>query len=367
VNAGHPASAPTALREVHVVLPSGVDDTARPSGGNTYDRRVCRALTAGGWHVSEHLVTGAWPLPRPVDEEVLAWTIAAVPDDAVVLIDGLIASAARAVLVPESYRLRLVPLVHMPLGFDATGPGDAAVRAEELAVLSAARAVVTTSSWTRRGLLQEYSLPPDKVYVAQPGVDSAGLAPGTPSGSELLCVAAVTASKGHADLLAALAHNHDLPWRLTCVGVLDRDPELVRRLRRQVQSDAVVDRVSFTGPLTGQQLDDAYAAADVLVLASHAETYGMVVTEALAHGLPVLATAVGGVPDALGWAADAWRPGLLVVPGDPLALAGALRSWLLDAELRRQLRKAARQRRSSLPGWDETAVRLAHVLAEVAR
>ena len=355
------------LREVHVVLPASVDDPARPSGGNTYDRRVCRALSASGWQVSEHQLTGAWPSPSTQDEQLLDRALAAMPDDAVVLVDGLIASAARAVLVPQSHRLRLVVLVHMPLGFDAAGAGDPLVRADELAVLSAARAVVTTSSWTRERLLEDYSLPADRVHVAEPGVDLAAVAPGTSSGGELLCVAAVTPGKGHADLLAALAYNRDLSWRLTCVGALDRDAELVGRLQRQVQADGIADRVSFTGPRTGHRLDNAYAAADVLVLASHAETYGMVVTEALAHGLPVLATAVGGVPDAIGLAPDGLRPGLLVVPGDSLALAAALRTWLLDPELRQRLRAAAQQRRSCLTTWDQTAVRLAHVLAEVGR
>ena len=104
----------------------------------------------------------------------------------------------------------------------------------------------------------------------------------------------------------------------------------------------------FPGPRTGAELDRSYAAADLLVLASRAETYGMVVTEALARGLPVVAAEVGGVPEALGHGADGTRPGLLVPPDDPAALGAALRAWLGDAELRRRLRRAARERRASL-------------------
>ena len=74
----------------------------------------------------------------------------------------------------------------------------------------------------------------------------------------------------------------------------------------------------------------------------------MVVTEALARGLPVVAAEVGGVPEALGHGADGDRPGLLVPPDDPAALAAALRAWLGDAELRARLRRAARERRASL-------------------
>ena len=122
----------------------------------------------------------------------------------------------------------------------------------------------------------------------------------------------------------------------------------------------------FTGALAGPDLDAAYAAADVLVLASRAETYGMVVTEALARGLPVVATDVGGLPEALGGGADGDRPGLLVPAGDPAALAAALRSWLGDSDLRRRLRLAAQERRATLAGWSATSERLACVLAGVA-
>jgi glycosyltransferase involved in cell wall biosynthesis len=104
-----------------------------------------------------------------------------------------------------------------------------------------------------------------------------------------------------------------------------------------------------------------------MVLASRAETYGMVVTEALARGVPVVATEVGGVPEALGHGADGSRPGLLVPPDDPAALAAALRAWLDDAALRGRLRRAARERRESLRGWSTTTSVLAGVLAEAAR
>jgi glycosyltransferase involved in cell wall biosynthesis len=121
--------------------------------------------------------------------------------------------------------------------------------------------------------------------------------------------------------------------------------------------------VSFRGPRTGADLDAGYAAADLLVLASRAETYGMVVSEALARGIPVVATDVGGVSEALGHGADGIQPGVLVTPEDPVALGAALRAWLGDGELRRRLRRAATERRRSLPRWSSTACAIATVLA----
>jgi glycosyltransferase involved in cell wall biosynthesis len=176
----------------------------------------------------------------------------------------------------------------------------------------------------------------------------------------------VIPGKGHDVLLDALATLMDLSWRCLCVGGLDRDAAFAEGLRRRVIDRGLGDRVRFPGPLTGADLAASYGAADLLVLASRAETYGMVVTEALAHGLPVVATAVGGVPEALGRGADSVRPGLLVPPGDPAVLGAALRGWLGDAELRRRLRRAAGERRASLPGWPSTTSVLSGVLAGAA-
>lgn len=366
---------------MHVVVPDGIDDPARPSGGNAYDRRVCRGLAAIGWSVHERPVPGSWPWPDAAAGGALAGVIAGVPDGAVVLLDGLVASTAPDVLVPEARRLRLVVLVHMPLGDGRPGdgrgdgrpghgrPADHVVgdaRARERAVLSAAAAVVTTSTWTRRRLLDRYALRPAQVHVAEPGVDPAEIAPGTAGGGQLLCVAAVTPTKGHDLLLAALAEVTDAPWCCACVGAVDRDPEFVDRLRRQARQGGIEHRVQFTGPRIGAELEAAYAAADLLVLASRAETYGMVVTEALARGLPVIATAVGGLPEALGRGADGRRPGLLVPAGDSVPFAAALRGWFGDVDLRQRLRHAARERRLTLAGWSTTSVRIARVLAEVA-
>jgi glycosyltransferase involved in cell wall biosynthesis len=312
------------VNEVHVIVPEGLDDPARPSGGNTYGRRVCDGLAARGWVVHEHAVGD------------LARIVRAIPDGSVVLLDGLIASPAADVLVPHAERLRQVVLLHMPIE-----------DARERAVLTGAAGVVVTSEWTRGRVHELYGL---SAVVATPGVELAEIAPGTVGGGELLCVAAGTPHKGHDVLFAALATLTDFDWRCTCVGRFDHEP-----------LHGLGDRVRFTGPLVGADLDRAYAEADLLVLSSRAETYGMVVTEALARAVPVIASDVGGVSEALG------HGGLLVPPGDAPALGAALRAWLGDTELRARLRRAARERRASLRGWEDTTAEIARVLAGAAR
>ena len=343
------------MNEVHVVVPDGIDDPRRPSGGNVYDRRACRGLAALGWPVHEHTVPGGWPRPDGPARAAAAAALAQMPSGSLVLVDGLVASVVPEVLEPEADRLRLVVLLHMPRD-----------EPREVAALSAASAIVATSEWTRRWLRDHYALPGDRVHVVRPGVDAAEVAAGTPSGGRLLGVGAVTSVKGHDLLLDALATVDDPAWRCVCVGALDLDVEFVARLRRLAEDRGLGDRVCFTGPLTDGGLDRAYAEADVLVLASRAETYGMVVTEALARGLPVIAGEVGGVPEALGHAADGSRPGLLVPPGDPQALGQALCCWLGDPRERERLRAAARSRRQTLSHWAQTSRELSAVLSEVA-
>ncbi|MER7107227.1 glycosyltransferase family 4 protein [Streptomyces sp. NPDC000229] len=362
-------------------MPGGVDDPAAPSGGNVYDRRVCRDLPAVGWQVHEHPVEGSWPRPSAAERAGLGRLLEESADGSLVLLDGLVACAVPEVVVPEAGRLRLAVLVHLPLG-DETGlvPETAAVLdAAERRTLRAVSAVVATSGWAAGRLVDHHGLDPGRVHVAAPGADIGPLAPGSATASgtsrdvsrgtggdpRLLCVASVTPRKGQYELVEALATVTDLPWSCVFVGGLGQAPEYVDRLRKLIEQCGLDDRVHLAGPRGGPELNASYAGADLLVLASHAETYGMAVTEALARGVPVLATAVGGLPEAVGRAPDGSVPGALVPPGDPAALAGALRRWLSEPGERHRAKVAARRRRTALAGWETTTRSLARALEQL--
>ncbi|MGW9062125.1 glycosyltransferase family 4 protein [Streptomyces sp. NPDC055733] len=355
---------PMSLRSVHFVVPGGIDDPAAPSGGNAYDRRVRLDLPGFGWRVRGLPVDGDWPRPDDTARAELARVLRRLPDGAVVLLDGLVACGVPEIVVPEAERLRMAVLVHLPLG-DETGL-DPAVAAEldarERAVLRAVPAVVATSDWAVRRLVSHHGLDPGRVHVAAPGADIAPLAPGTDGVSRLVCVAAVTPRKGQHRLVEALAAVSDLPWTCVCVGGLGHDPEYVEQLRDLVARHGLTDRLVLAGPRAGAELDATYATADLMVLTSYAETYGMAVTEALARGIPVPARDGGGPPAAGGRAPDGGVPGILVPPEDPAALAAELRGWFGEADVRRRLKSAARGRRAALNGWASTAQSLAGVL-----
>jgi glycosyltransferase involved in cell wall biosynthesis len=286
----------------------------------------------------------------------------ALPDGATVVVDGLVGSATPDVLTAARGRLRLALLVHLPIGLAVAGGMPQPER--EARAMAAVAAVVCTSGWTRDWLAAAYDVPAERLHVVVPGAEKSPLAEGSPSGERLLSVGAITPVKGHDVLVEALSSLTDLPWTWSLVGA-SVDAEHATRLWASLCEAGLDHRVTLAGALTGADLAAAYANADLLVLPSRHETYGIVASEALARGVPVLATDVGGVRESLGSAGDA-VPGMLVPAEDPAAMATALREWLSHEELRTRLRHLAAERRSALEGWDVAAAAVEEVLARVA-
>ncbi len=346
---------------VHFIVPEGFDDPGQPTGGNIYDRRVCAELAKAGWEVLVATVAAPWPVRGSGAHADLARVVSAIPDGETVLIDGLIASSSAAQLLPHTGRIRMTVLLHMPLATAVGTLHDAGAERSERSVLRAAAGVIVTSDWTRRQVLTRYSIPARRVHVARPGADRVA-APARPVRGHLICVGVLSLHKGQDLLVEALADLADRDWHCVLAGSLDRDPDFVEHLRTRITRLGYDHRIRLSGVLTGAALSHAYTTADLLVAPSRSETYGMTVTEALAHGLPVIATAVGGLPEAFGSAADGTGPGQLIPPGDPAALAAALGDWLGDEGHRRRLRAAVRQRQPALRGWEQTTREIAEAL-----
>ncbi len=344
---------------LHLAVPGPLE---QQTGGYLYDARMAAGLRRRGWTVEVHNLEGAFPDADAAAEASLDGVLRALEDGSRVLVDGLALGGLPGPAAAHGGRLRILALVHHPLS-DETGL-PAAVRsslaARERRALAAASGVIVTSGYTARGL-ERFAVPAARVRVARPGTDpappAAGPGPGEPP--RLLSVASVVPRKGHDVLVAALARLRHLPWRCVCAGSLDRAPAHARRVRAAVDERGLAGRVRFAGECGRPALDRLYAGSSVFVLASHYEGYGMALAEALARGLPVVATAGGAIPDTV--ASDA---ALLTPPGDDRALAEALGS-LLDpdgeaagagARRRAALAAAARRQAAALPDW-EAAVR----------
>lgn len=343
-----------------VLAPAGRLDTR--TGGSIYNRRIAEALRTRGWTVEVCELEGDYPEPSAAALASAARVYAALPDGCTVLADGLALSAMPDVVERHRSRLRIVALVHLPIaaavGLDlATAARFAAA---ERRALSAAWRVVATGPGALP-LLEAYGLGPRSVTVVEPGVDRAPLARGSADEViRLLSVATLNAGKGHDVLLRALAmvrSGSAARWHLTCAGSLTREPATAAAVRTLADTLDLGGQVTFAGELAGEALDRAWDGADVFVLATRRETYGMAVAEAIAHGLPVVATTTGAIGALVGECA-----GLLVSPGDVEALADALRRVLNDAALRAHLAAGARHQRGTLPAWDEAARRMAAVL-----
>jgi glycosyltransferase involved in cell wall biosynthesis len=337
------------------ILPADVDDVTVASGGNTYDRRMCDLLG-----LEKVTVPGRWPTPSTKARVALSKTLAEIPDGSVALIDGLVACGVPEVVVPHARRLRLVVVLHLQLADETGLPAERAAGLDrrEREVLRAATAIVATSEWAARRAIAHHGLDPRRVRTAPPGTDPAPLAAGTESGNRLLCLASVTPRKGHDVLAEALANLADLPWTCVCVGSLRRDPGHARRIQGLIDRLGLTHKMILAGPLPDEDLNQTFNRTDLLVLPSRRETFGMVVTEAIARGIPVLTTNVDALPYTLGRGEN--QPGVLVPPDDVSALTDALRRWLTDGQLRDRLRDAAKTR--EVEDWPTAAKRLAGVL-----
>ena len=333
------------------------------TGGYIYDRRMVEGLRASGWRVTVHELHPDFPLPSATALHEAAQIMEHIPAGRPVLIDGLALGGMPAIAERERSRLRLIALIHHPLaletGLDSDKVGQ--LRDAERRALAAVQSVITTSRTTAQALA-DYGVASERITVVIPGTEPAPLAEG--SGGDvlnLLCVATLTPRKGHAILFEALAGLRDKAWRLTCVGSSERDPKTAAALRRQIASFGLDDRIRLLGELDDEALGRRYAQADVFVLASHYEGYGMVFSEALARGLPIVAASGGAVPETVPAAAA-----LLVKPGDSAALRAALGRLMEGSELRAQLREGARRARHTLPTWQEASARFAAAIMDAA-
>jgi glycosyltransferase involved in cell wall biosynthesis len=342
-------------------VPGSLD---QPTGGYAYDRRLIAALRALGCEVEVIDLGDGFPYPCDATRQRAMERLRAAPAGRPLVIDGLalgvLPDAARA-LAPTH---QLIALVHHPLALESGIAAEtaAALAASERAALACVRHVVTTSPSTRRALIADYAVAPESVTVALPGIDTVATRGRPPrNGVTLLAVGAVVPRKGYDVLIDALATLTDLDWRLVIAGDRTRDRATSDAIAAQIAAAGLGARVSMPGAVSDDELARLHAEADVFVLASRHEGYGMAFAEAINHGLPVVGTRAGAIPETVPAGA-----GILVEPDDAPALAAALRTMITDPEARETYAGAARAAAKQLPRWDATARIFLSVLESVA-
>jgi glycosyltransferase involved in cell wall biosynthesis len=331
-------------RVVRFVVPHGVDDPERVSGGNVYDRRVRAGLAGLGWDVRA---------TEAGDAEAVGAALGGLPVGSTVLVDGLVAGWAPAAIESAAEHSRVVVLAHMVMTAFPDADPEAADR--ERRALGQATRVIATSAWTASELILLGIVEEHRVSVAVPGAVDGPVSRGRAGG--LLCVGAIAPHKGQDILLDALGRVRDLNWTCTVAGSRTADPDFARRVA--MSAAPFGSRVRMPGVLHAEALQAAYRRAGVLVAPSRAESFGMAIADARRRGLPVIAAAVGGIPEAV-----AGGGALLVKTVDPAALADALEQWMTDPALRARLRSEAAQARARSPRWSDTVARIDRVLVE---
>ncbi len=340
-------------------IPGDID---LPTGGYAYDRCVLALLPQFGVAVRHLAIPGSFPAPAAADLVETARLLADVAPKAVLMIDGLAYGAMPDNLI-KALRNPILALVHHPLCLEA---GLGKHRQDELhklekAALALARRIVVTSATTARTLVLDFAVPEARIAVAQPGTDRAARAHGTNSPLQLLSVGSVVPRKAFDTLVRALAPLQQHEWRLAIVGPTDRDAQALAALQAAIRETGLGKRITLVGPARQHELAEYYAAADVFLLPSLYEGYGMVLAEAMARGLPIVCTTGGAaaatVPDAAA---------IKVPPGDERALSQAIGRVLDDAALRRRLADAAWAAGQKLPRWQDTARIVAGVIKDIA-
>jgi glycosyltransferase involved in cell wall biosynthesis len=337
-------------------------DIASPTGGYAYDRQLIKRLPEHGVEVSHLALAGSFPSASEADLTEASRLLLAEDWRTVLLIDGL-AYGAFPTGMAAGLAGRVVALCHHPLALETgLSPERAAeLKRLETAALGYAAAVIVTGRGTKDILVNDFGVPAGKITVAEPGVERASRAAETPFGQplQLLAVGAISARKGYDLLLSALAPIAGLPWRLTIAGKV-LDAGVMAALQAQTAVLGLSDRIRFAGPVSAEELDTLYRGSDLFVMASHYEGYGMVLTEALARGLPIVTTRSGPAVEAL---PDAAVQKCAV--GDAGDLTGSIAYLMGDTSARRRHADAAWAAAARLPGWDDTARIAATVIKSV--
>jgi len=333
------------------LVPGSLDQL---TGGYLFARRVVEGLRALGRAVTVVELAGRYPDADDAARASAAAALAGLRAGETTVIDGLALPGFADCLAAAAQRLNLIGFIHHPLSLE-TGldPGEARrYAALETRLWPLMRGILCPSASTARTVVAA-GVAAHRVVVVPPGTarPAASGRGGTPGARRLLAVGTITPCKGHLLLIEALAGLRELDWRLTCIGSLERDTVAAAALRRAIAAYGLVDRVTLAGELPPERLSGAYSDADLFVLPSYHEGYGMACAEALAHGLPVIATTAGATPETVPAAAS-----ILVPPGDAMALREALRRALCDGDLRCRLAAAAALAAEALPDWP-TAVR----------
>ncbi|MEM7289483.1 MAG: glycosyltransferase family 4 protein [Pseudomonadota bacterium] len=335
-------------------------DINTPSGGYRYDRNILSEWNTAGVEHQFLSLDGDFPFPAREDADDCMGHIEHISHHEVAVIDGLAGGVLPEFVEELSRHMPVVALVHHPLFLENGISQQQAkqLKASEQQALRHVKHVVTTSESTNKLVHEIFDYPEQQITAIMPGVERLVIAkPSGKPGLKLLCVGAVIERKGHRFLLEALSQLKHLDWEIDCVGKTDTDPALFKSLEDLASTKGLTERIRFHHSVSEDALLGFYGEADVFVLPSLFEGYGMAYAEAIVSGIPVIGTTAGAITKTVPETC-----GILVTPGDSTHLAAALKKLISDADLREALRMATHREAPNFPNWNEQAAKFANLL-----
>ena len=349
---------PRSLLVTGCVKPSADGGLVQVTGGIAYDYRVALHFASRGWNVSySHYIRD---FPRPVYLTRLLVSLVMMRRYRRSSIDLIIADegghhhtwlfnrwarrtlGARVIVIVHHLRCRTI----------ASPFWRALTVAAERKMLRGADLLVANSRHTISEM-EGLGASGEEVLLAPPGLSVERAAGPSVSDSvrRVLLVGNVEPRKGVVDAVEALAGAGDCgDCRLVVVGKPDYDPEYGTLVRETIERLGLAGRVELAGQVGQERLEELYSRADLFLLPSRWEGYGMVIAEAMAHGLPVISTTAGAIPELV----EDGSTGILVPPGDVEALTGAMSRMCADHDLRRSVARRGFEASARFPSWRQT-------------
>ena len=344
------------------VIPGSLDS---PTGGTRYDRDVLARLNKFGVIANPLLVASRYPFPNDADRLATIQSFSSAAVD-FFLIDGLVFGALSDQEL-AALQKPVIVLLHHPLADETGLAPDTAneLYQREKYNLRYAQAVIVTSQKTKDILIAQYDVKADGITVAEPGVTKpdritirSPLSPDKPA--KLLSVGGISPRKNYGLVLDALALLHaQHNWIWTIAGRLD-DKSETERLQKKTQDLGLSEQVHWLGSVSDPHLVTLYHESDILLYPSHYEGYGMALDEALAYGLPVLASDI--IPSARTQASPAIR---CLDPLNPRAWCEALSDLLNNTDSFHTACLSATELAKRLPDWDHPTARIASLITRI--
>lgn len=331
------------------------------TGGYLYNMHMMEGLEQMGYSVN---VFGTdWPWDDKSElAKICRFHFEKLTVGSCILIDSLVLVKIRSSVQEFSSRLIFVGLIHLPATYTFTSGKFGKLAEEEMMVLHQMKQLIVTGQFTYN-LLWKAGLNRANLWIVEPGT---GPFPQKthykPVPSELLCIANYSAIKAQDTLIRSLYSLTDRDWTLHLYGDKDRDKEYSAGIISFIKQLNLETRVIMHGIAMRDEITAIFLNADLFVMPSLFESYGMALTESLAHGVPVLSTRAGNIPCTV-----PGGMGILVEPGNEKELTDALLSLMDEPAKYASLCSAASKYHLDARSWDLAVIEFERIIRETVK